>query len=340
MGPGGARGGPAGPAGRAGGRAAGARAGVRRVFLRHDALEEDVVLACEGLATVGEVGEEAGRALGALGVRVPAEGFRDLRRKADHRRLEPRQLVADQLEDSAVVLVDYTVARAPPPPHVKVRHPKLNSNILVWVPLFDLAGLPRAGPPPRRADDAAVRPRPAHLGPGPALGVGEPGERAVPAHAGAPAARPALGGEPAAGGHGPGHAGQDPPLAAHPPAAEAAGLGGFFANPDGQGGGGSFAEPCPGGGGGDATSPFGEDDQIDGDLSLGSTPRDLQHHVDNPLHETLRSGEKVRVSGNGDVTEFMSKLLEGSWAVFSGDATPLGQGKSFSEVHAIEMSPR
>ena len=87
-----------------------------------------------------EVGEEAGRALGALGVRVPAEGFRDLRRKADHRRLEPRQLVADQLEDSAVVLVDYTGARAPPPPHVKVRHPKLNSNILVWVPLFDLAG--------------------------------------------------------------------------------------------------------------------------------------------------------------------------------------------------------
>ena len=150
MGPGGARGGPAGPAGRAGGRAAGARAGVRRVFLRHDALEEDVVLACEGLATVGEVGEEAGRALGALGVRVPAEGFRDLRRKADHRRLEPRQLVADQLEDSAVVLVDYTGARAPPaaprqgpPPEAQLEHPRLGA------PLRPGGGLPRAGPPPR-----------------------------------------------------------------------------------------------------------------------------------------------------------------------------------------------
>ena len=87
-------------------------------------------------------------------------------------------------------------------------------------------------------------------------------------------------------------------------------------------------------------SPFGEDDQIDGDLTPGSTPRDLQFHIDNPLHETLRSGEKVRVSGDGDVTEFMSKLPGGNWAVFSGDATPLGQGKSFGEVHAIEMSPR
>ena len=340
MGPGGARGGPAGPAGRAGGRAAGARAGVRRVFLRHDALEEDVVLACEGLATVGEVGEEAGRALGALGVRVPAEGFRDLRRKADHRRLEPRQLVADQLEDSAVVLVDYTGARAPPPPHVKVRHPKLNSNILVWVPLFDLAGASleqvrlRAERMMQRSDPALrisglVRPS-ASENPG--------NEQSPRTQAPLPLVRPweesLRPGDTVVAT--PGKTLPSPRTRPRRKRRDSV----VFANPDGQGGGGSFAEPCPGGGGGDATSPFGEDDQIDGDLSLGSTPRDLQHHVDNPLHETLRSGEKVRVSGDGDVTEFMSKLPGGSWAVFSGDATPLGQGKSFSEVHAIEMSPR
>jgi len=307
------------------------------VFLRHDALEEDVVLACEGLATVGEVSEEAGRALGALGVRVPAEGFRELRRKADNLRLEPRQLVADKLEDSAVVLVDYTGERGPQPPHVKVRHPKLNSNILVWVPLFDLAGasleqvrlraermmqrsdpalrisglvLPSASEnqenqsPRTQAPLPLVRPWEESLRPGDTV-LATPG-KCLPS----PRTRPR-------------RKRRDSVV---------------FANPDGQGGG-SFAEPSPRGGG-DAMSPFGEDDQIDGDLTPGSTPRDLQFHIDNPLHETLRSGEKVRVSGDGDVTEFMSKLPGGNWAVFSGDATPLGQGKSFGEVHAIEMSPR
>lgn len=323
----GGRGGPAGPAGRA--------AGVRRVFLRHDALEEDVVLACEGLATVREVGEEAARALAALGVRVPAGGFRDLRRKADGLRLEPRQLVADWLEDSAVVLVDYTGERAPPPPHMKVRHPKLNSNILVWVPLFDLTGAPleqvrlRAEKMMQRSDPALlisglVRPSASEDNRGDSprtqapLPLGRPWEESL---------RP---GDTVLAT--PGKCIPSPRTRPRRKRRDSV----VFANPDGHG---SSIE-ASGPGSRDAPT-FGEDDEvIDGDLSAASTPRDMHFHVDNPLHQVQRSSEKVRVSADGDVTEFMSKLPGGSWAVFSGDATPLGQGKSFSEVRAIELSPR
>ena len=110
--------------------------------------------------------------------------------------------------------------RQGPPPEAQLKYSRLGA------PVRPGGGLPGAGPLPCRADDAAIRPRSTHLGPGPALCFREPGEP-VPAHAGAFAARPAMGGEPAPWGHGPGHAGQVPPLAANPPAAETAGFGGL-----------------------------------------------------------------------------------------------------------------
>ena len=111
---------------------------VRRVYIRHPSLKDDLFVPTENAIRVGDLRLVATRRLAALGAVDLREGLRPLHRKRGAA-IDDDALIDEKLTDGEV-LEAYSAGIGDTPPvreHVLVSHAALRDGVRIWVPAGD-----------------------------------------------------------------------------------------------------------------------------------------------------------------------------------------------------------